>query len=86
MKPAYIWNFRESLISLSVQEIQDKLVGLEKEAKRFKEDLFRISWYMRGGVTVNDLMYIYSYEDREGMYAVINDNIEATKAAQMPLL
>jgi hypothetical protein len=41
---------------------------------------------MRGGVTVNDLMFIYSFEDREAMYAVINDNIEATKAAQMPLL
>jgi len=71
---------------LSVQEIQDKLVGLEKEVKRFKEDLFRISWYMRGGVTVNDLLTIYSFEDREAIYAVINDNIEATKVSQMPLL
>jgi len=41
---------------------------------------------MRGGVTVNDLMYIYSHEDREAIYSVINDNIEATKISQMPLL
>jgi hypothetical protein len=71
---------------LTPQEIQNKLVGLEKETKRFKEDLFRISWYMRGGVTVNDLLTIYSAEDRDFMYSIINENIEATKAAQMPLL
>ena len=41
---------------------------------------------MRGGVTVNDLMHIYSFEDREAAYFVIKENIEATKASQMPLL
>ena len=41
---------------------------------------------MRGGVTVNDLMHTYSFEDREMMYTIINENIEATKIAQMPLL
>jgi hypothetical protein len=78
--------FRQSLIGISVSEIQDKLVRLEQQSKQFKEDLFRISWYMRGGVTVNDLMHTYSFEDREMMYSIINENIEATKIAQMPLL
>lgn len=41
---------------------------------------------MRGGVTVNDLLHIYSFEDRDMIYNVINDNIEATKVSQMPLL
>jgi len=71
---------------LSVQEIQDKLVGLEKEVKRFKEDLFRISWYMRGGVTVNDLLDRYSRDDREIFYEIINDNFENTKNSGMPLI
>jgi hypothetical protein len=62
------------------------LVRLEKETKIFKEDLFRISWYMRGGVTVNDLMERYGFEDRQIMYEIIKENIEATKASQMPLL
>jgi len=62
------------------------LVGLEQDVKEFKLELFRISWYMRGGVTVNDLMHIYSFEDREAAYFVIKENIEATKASQMPLL
>jgi hypothetical protein len=41
---------------------------------------------MRGGVTVQELLTIYSMEDREMIYNVIKDNIEATKETRMPLL
>jgi hypothetical protein len=41
---------------------------------------------MRGGVTVNDLLMYYGQEDREAIYAIIKENIEATKISQMPLL
>lgn len=41
---------------------------------------------MRGGVTVNDLLYNYSFEEREAAYAVIKENIEATKESKIALL
>ena len=41
---------------------------------------------MRGGVSVNDLMYTYSFDDREAMYAVVKENIEMTKTSGMPLV
>jgi hypothetical protein len=41
---------------------------------------------MRGGVSINDLLYNLSYEDRMVMYNVIEENIELTKLARMPLL
>jgi hypothetical protein len=41
---------------------------------------------MRGGVTANDLFYLYGFEEREVMYTIIKENIDATSAAQMPLL
>lgn len=41
---------------------------------------------MRGGVSVNDLLHTYSHDDREMINKIINENIEATKEAQMPLL
>jgi hypothetical protein len=41
---------------------------------------------MRGGVTVNDLLDRYSYEDREIFYKIISDNIEATKNSGLPLI
>jgi hypothetical protein len=62
------------------------LVRLEKEITNFKENLFRLSWYMRGGVSVDQLLHQFGPEDRSIMTSIVNENIEATKAAQMPLL
>jgi hypothetical protein len=41
---------------------------------------------MRGGVSINDLLYSLSYDDRSAMYSIIKENIEATKATQLPLV
>jgi hypothetical protein len=41
---------------------------------------------MRGGVTANDLMYLYSFEDRKIMYKIVKDNIETTNKTGMPLM
>jgi len=41
---------------------------------------------MRGGVTVNDLLNIYSHDDRQSIYEIINENIETVKNTGLPLL
>lgn len=41
---------------------------------------------MRGGVTIDHLLYVLSHEDRGIMYDIIKDNIELTKSTKMPLL
>lgn len=41
---------------------------------------------MRGGVTVQELLHLYSADDREAMYTVIKENIELTKTSQMPMV
>jgi hypothetical protein len=71
---------------LSAKEIEEELVRLDNEIKSFKQELFKISWYMRGGVTVNDLLFIYGYEDREAIYSVIKENIENTNVSGLPLI
>ena len=71
---------------MSPEEITQQLVRLDKEVKTFKEELARLSWYMRGGVTILELLHYYSFEDRESMYTVIKENLELTKDTQMPLL
>jgi len=40
---------------------------------------------MRGGVTVNDMLYTYSYEDRTFMYQVIKENIETSNKTGIPM-
>jgi hypothetical protein len=71
---------------LPASEIEGYLVRLEKEIKEFKTELTRLSWYMRGGVTMQELLHIYSADDRESMYTVIKENVESTKESGLPLL
>ena len=62
------------------------LVRLDNEVKSFKQELFRLAWFMRGGVNINDLFWRYSFEDREMIRKVIEDNVELTKKTQMPII
>ena len=71
---------------MPASEIEGYLVRLEKEIKEFKTELTRLSWYMRGGVTMQELLHIYSADDRESMYTVIKENVESTKESGLPLL
>jgi hypothetical protein len=41
---------------------------------------------MRGGVSSNDLFYLYSIEDRTILSKIISENIEASKKSGMPLI
>jgi hypothetical protein len=41
---------------------------------------------MRGGVTVDQLLHLYSYDDRSSMYIVIKENMEISKETNMPLI
>jgi hypothetical protein len=56
---------------------------LDKEAKTLREELFRISWYMRGALSIEEA-FMSSYEDREIMSKIINDNLETTKKSGLP--
>lgn len=62
------------------------LVRLDNEVKLFKQELFKLAWFMRGSISVNDLLCYYGFEDREMVRKVIEDNIEITKKTQMPIL
>ncbi len=41
---------------------------------------------MRGGVTYDQLLNQFSFDDRNFMYEVIKENIEATQKSGMPLI
>ena len=58
----------------------------ENQTKQIKHECFKIAWYMRGGVSANDLLWRYSTEDREILNQVIKDNIEQTNKTGLPLV
>lgn len=41
---------------------------------------------MRGGVSSYDLFHVYSYEDREILAKIIDENIKASEEAGLPLI
>jgi hypothetical protein len=41
---------------------------------------------MRGGVSMHELLHVYDSQDREMLYNIIKENIDATKETRMPLL
>lgn len=59
---------------------------MENEIKQIKEGCYRLSWYMRGGITIQQLLYDTDIEDQEVMSNIIKENIENTKNSKMPLL
>jgi|MGYP001285367611 hypothetical protein len=58
----------------------------EEDIKKIKDTVYRLSWYMRGGLSVETLMYNTDVMDQDVISRIIKDNIENTKNSKMPLL
>jgi hypothetical protein len=56
---------------------------MEKESRAIKSELIKMSWYMRGGITLSE-MYQTDREDRELIAKLISENLETTKETRLP--
>ena len=56
---------------------------MEKETKALKDNLFRLCWYMRGGMTISEA-YNLAADDLEVINNIIKDNMETTKKSGLP--
>lgn len=65
-------------MSLNDQQIVALLESYEKEARAFKDDALKMSWFMRGGLAYDDAMML-SQAERELIAELVKDNIEITK-------
>lgn len=70
-------------MTLSVEEIENLVKGLEAESKKIKEDLLKVCWYMRGSINIEQA-YQLDNDDREMIAKLINDNLEITKTSGLP--
>lgn len=71
---------------MSNSDMETYFQSLENQTKNIKDEIFRISWYMRGGVSSEDLFHKYSVEDRQIINEIIKENIETTKKSGIALL
>lgn len=56
---------------------------IDNEAKNFKLELMKLAWYMRGAISMEDAFYL-TFEDREIIGKIVEDNLETTKKSGLP--
>lgn len=72
-------------MTLTLEEIDQEVKQLEKESKALKHELFKMAWFMRGGLNLEQA-YMLDREDREIISKIIMENIETSKTTGMPLI
>lgn len=65
-------------MTLTDEGIVAELDRYDKESKALKNEALKLSWYMRGGLTYDDAMFL-SQAEREMVGEIIKENIEITK-------
>jgi hypothetical protein len=70
-------------LTLTVEEINALAVEMEEESKAIKTELYKMCWYMRGSLSV-DQAFMLDYQDREIIAGIIEKNLETTKETRLP--
>ena len=71
------------LLPLAMEDVQTIVNKMEAEAKAIRSELFRMTWYMRGGLSITEA-YMLDFHDREIISSIITENLETTKESKLP--
>lgn len=75
--------FRSRVLNSPPAEILEFVKKLEKEAEEIKKDLLKLCWFMRGGLTYQESLYL-SWDERKMIGEIIKENLETTKKSGLP--
>jgi len=70
-------------LSLDNASIVQMLEDYDKETKALKSELFKLCWYMRGGLSYDQALELGSQE-REIVAELIKENLDVTKKTGQP--
>jgi len=56
---------------------------MDKESKEIRQEAIKMAWFMRGGMTYEQIMTI-SADERKMIGALIKDNLDTTKKSGLP--
>ena len=70
-------------MSLSLEEIESEINKFDKDSKALKKHIFKLCWYMRGSIGVDE-MFQLSYSDRDLLNKIVEENIEVTNKTKLP--
>ena len=71
------------LLHLDHEGVKKLINDMEQECAAIKKNALSMSWYMRGGVTYEDVLNM-SVMEREEIKKIIDSNLDVTKKSQMP--
>ncbi len=72
-------------MTLSNEEVINMLDDYDRETKALKKYIYKLVWYMRGGINL-DQMFEIGYQDREIINKLIEENIETTNKTGLLLI
>jgi hypothetical protein len=64
-------------LTLTNEEVIKLLNDYDRDSKALKKYIYKLVWYMRGGINLDQAFEI-SYQDREIVNKIIEDNIETS--------
>lgn len=70
-------------MTLTLQEIEAEVKKLENESKAIRTNLYKIAWFMRGSVNI-DQLFGMDISDQEILSELIKENLETTKSSGLP--
>lgn len=71
------------LLTLTPEKVMKLIADYEKDVEEIKRGALQMSWYMRGGVSYEDVLNM-SQAERMAISGIIEQNLETTKKSQMP--
>lgn len=70
-------------MSLDNNAIVELIDQFDKESKAIKEEALKMTWFMRGGVSYEEIMML-GFDEREIINKIIKSNLESTKESGLP--
>lgn len=68
---------------LDNESISRELEMMDKQSRAIKDELLRIVWYMRGGISYSEA-HDLSHKEKETIRELIKENMETTKKSGLP--
>ncbi len=56
---------------------------MEKESNTIRQEALKLAWYMRGGITYEQILQL-SFNERTYISDIIKENLDVTKKSGLP--
>jgi hypothetical protein len=66
-----------------MSEIHEVVKELEVESKAIIKELYRLAWFMRGALNIEQA-YMLDYDSRAIIAEIVESNLETTKETKLP--